>query len=314
MSNPVSRSLHTLLVVVAFGAGAGCAGAKATGPEARPLAEVEPLYDTPREYRRHAPLPCGVGSGLVYVFTSAGDLAAFEPTTGHFRRIGPIRCPGMRRGLARPNSMAVDRAGTAWVNYIDGPIFAVSTRDASCRETAYTPGQQGFWHLGMAFVSTGPNLSGETLFISSGTRGNGGFDDFGLGDTGGGGLARIENGERVVPIAPFTGRLNGRLAELTGTGDGRLFGFFATRPATLAEIDPATAVIKNERVLPGIVAPAAWAHAFWGGRFYLFWSRSGEASVVSRVDLDGRIEHLGRAPRMVIVGAGVSTCAPTTLE
>lgn len=291
----------------------GCGGAKATGPEARALAEVEPLYDTPREYRRHAPLPCGVGAGLVYVFTSAGDLAAFEPPTGRFRRIGPITCPGMTRGFARPNSMAVDRAGTAWINYIDGPIFAVSTRDASCKETAYTPGQHGFWHLGMAYVSTGPTLSGETLFISSGTGGASGFEDFGLGG-GGGGLARIENGERVVPIAPFTGRLNGRLAELTGTGDGRLFGFFATRPATLAEIDPNTAAIKSERILPGILAPAAWAHAFWGGRFYLFWSRSGEQSVVSRVDLDGRIEHLGRAPRMVIVGAGVSTCAPTTLE
>ena len=309
---PAARLSLLFAALLALGASVGCAGAKK--PEARALAEVEQTYDTPREYRRHAPLPCGVGSGLVYVFTSAGELAAFEPLTGRFRRIGPIRCPGVRRGLARPNSMAVDRAGTAWINYIDGPIFAVSTRDGTCRETGYTPGQHGFWHLGMAYVSTGPTLSGETLFISGGERGSN-FEDFGIGNAGGpGGLARIENGEKVVPIAPFTGRLNGRLAELTGTGDGRLFGFFSTRPATLAEIDPATAAIKSERTLPGISAPSAWAHAFWGGRFYLFWSRAGEASVVSRVELDGRVEHLGRSPRMTIVGAGVSTCAPTTLE
>jgi hypothetical protein len=281
-----------------------------------PVAEVEPQFDTPREYRRHAPLPCGVGSGLIYVFTTSGELYAFEPPTQRFRRIGLISCPGAPRGFAHPNSMAVDRAGTAWINYVNGPIYAVSTRDATCKTTPYEPGQHGFTHLGMAFVSTGPTLSAETLFISAG--GN----DFGLGlggnggtgGTGGGGLARIENGERVVPIAQFDGRLNGSLAELTGTGDGRLFGFFATRPATLAEIDPKTAAILSERRLPGIAAASAWAHAFWGGRFYLFWSRAGEGSHVSRVDLDGRLENLGRSPRLTIVGAGVSTCAPISLE
>ncbi len=299
------------LAVCAVSVSAGCGGPKPAA--SAPIAEVEPLFDTPREYRRHAPLPCGVGSGLIYVFTTSGELYAFEPPTQRFRRIGLISCPGAPRGFSRPNSMAVDRAGTAWINYVDGPIFAVSTRDASCRPTTYAPGQHGFLHLGMAFVSTGPTLSGETLFISSG---GGSTDEFGgtpIGG-GGGGLARVENGERVVPVAEFSGRLGGKLAELTGTGDGRLFGFFATRPATLAEIDPKTAAILSERRLPGIPAATAWAHAFWGGRFYLFWSRAGEGSHVSRVDLEGRLEDLGRSPRLTIVGAGVSTCAPTSLE
>jgi hypothetical protein len=160
----------------------------------------------------------------------------------------------------------------------------------------------------MAFVSTGPSLAGETLFVSTG-RGEG------EGGAGGFGLGRLEGGERVVPIGEFGGRLRGRLAELTGTGSGRLFGFFATRPATLAEIDPQTAGIVTERTLPGIATPTAWAHAFWGGRFYLFWSRFGEASEVSRVDLDGNVEHLGRSrPPITVVGAGVSTCAPTALQ
>lgn len=304
------RRALTCGVFATLAAVAGCAAKPA--PTA-PIAEVEPLFDTPREYRRHAPLPCGVGSGLIYVFTTSGELYAFEPPTQRFRRIGLINCPGAPRGFSRPNSMAVDRSGTAWINYVDGPIFAVSTRDASCRATTYAPGQHGFLHLGMAFVSTGPTLSGETLFISSG---GGGTDEFGGIQIGAsnGGLARVENGERVVPVAEFSGRLSGKLAELTGTGDGRLFGFFATRPATLAEIDPKTAAILSERRLPGIPAATAWAHAFWGGRFYLFWSRSGEGSHVSRVELDGRLEELGRSPRLTIVGAGVSTCAPTSLE
>ena len=302
------RIASLFLVASVALAGAACGGPKrsATGP----VAEVEPLFDTPREYRRHAPLPCGVGSGLIYVFTTSGELYAFEPPTLRFRRIGQIACPGVPRGAAHPNSMAVDRSGTAWINYIEGPIFAVSTQNASCKATRYEPGQYGFSHLGMAFVSTGPTLSGESLFVSSGSG-----DQFGMEIGGGsGGLARIEGGERVVPIAQFEGRLNGKLAELTGTGDGRLFGFFATRPATLAEIDPKTAAILSEHRLPGIAAASAWAHAFWGGRFYLFWSRGGEGSHVSRVDLDGRLENLGRSPRLTIVGAGVSTCAPTSLE
>ena len=33
---------------------------------------------------------------------------------------------------ATPNSMAVDRSGTAWVNYSDGRLFKVSTKDAKC--------------------------------------------------------------------------------------------------------------------------------------------------------------------------------------
>ncbi|MBX3191775.1 MAG: hypothetical protein KF819_32595 [Labilithrix sp.] len=305
------RSVKASLLLAAFAAFAGLAWGCGSGkpPPSVPFAEVEPLYDTPREYRRHAPLPCGVGAGLIYVFTASGELYAFEPRGVSFRRIGVISCPGAPRGFAQPNSMAVDRAGTAWVNYIDGAIFAVSTVDASCKATSYAPGQHGFGQLGMAFVSTGPTLSGETLFVVSGR------DRFGFeGDAASGRLGRIENGERVVPIAPFDGRLSGRLAELTGTGEGRLFGFFATRPATLAEIDPNTAAILSERLIPGIPAASAWAHAFWGGRFYLFWSRGREGTNVTRVELDGRIEHLGRNPRLIVVGAGVSTCAPTSLE
>lgn len=282
---------------------AACGGSPKPVAISSAPAEVEPVFDTPREYRRHVTMQCGVGSGLVYVFTTAGDLHAFDPPTLTFRRIGAISCPG---APGRPNSMAVDRAGTAWVNYLDGRTFLVSTRDASCKPSGIRPGQHGFNNYGMAFVSTGEGLSREALFVSSDG------DTFG-GDNGFGGLGRFD-GTKLTPIAQFSGRLRGMTGELTGTGDGRLFGFFPTRPATLAEIDPKTARVLSEQRLPTISFFGAWAHAFWGGSFYLFWARQGEGSHVSRVSMDGRIEHVIRDANMQIVGAGVSTCAPTSTE
>ena len=47
---------------------------------------------------------------------------------------------------------------------------------------------------------------------------------------------------KLTTLGDFSGDLQGQGAELTGTGDGRLFGFFTTQPnATLAQIDKAAA-------------------------------------------------------------------------
>jgi hypothetical protein len=100
-------------------------------------------------------------------------------------------------------------------------------------------------------------------------------------------------------------------AELTGTGDGRLFGFFTTNPATLAEIDPETGGKRSVRRLAGVTRVSAWAFSFWGGDFYLYWSREGESSHVTRVSgSDGSLHELLHDVGFRIVGAGVSTCAP----
>src|SRR5262245_1022155 len=85
---PVMRGAVCLVLVGSIACG------RTRQPTKAPIAEVEPLFDTPREFRRHAALPCGVGAGLIYVFTSSGELYAFDPPTLQFRRIGPIACPG----------------------------------------------------------------------------------------------------------------------------------------------------------------------------------------------------------------------------
>jgi hypothetical protein len=54
-----------------------------------------------------------------------------------------------------------------------------------------------------------------------------------------------------------------------------------------------------------------WAFAFWGGDFYTFTSPTDVGSVVQRFRPgDGTITSVAEFQPGVIVGAGVSTCAP----
>lgn len=65
----------------------------------------------------------------------------------------------------------------------------------------------------------------------------------------------------------------GSSAELTGTGDGRLFGRFFGPTWTVAEIDRSTAAILSQAPQPavGILGNSgAFAFAFWGGAFFIF--------------------------------------------
>jgi hypothetical protein len=163
----------------------------------------------------------------------------------------------------------------------------------------------------MGFTSDTAMGSSEMLYVT------------GTGDVGGGnspGLGRIDlTTNSLVTVGQFTGALSGQSAELTGTGDARLFGFFTTTPVQVAEIDKVNnpgAIIKTTK-LPKVETPAAWAFSFWGGDFYLYTApdptlNPGRTTNVSRYrPSDGTTDaaymtNIG----FTIVGAGVSTCAP----
>jgi hypothetical protein len=294
----------------------GCAG-----EQMRALAQVEALFDVPREYRILSTLPCAEGAALVYVVSAAGDLYSFEPEALAFKRIGRLDCPA--RFGATPNSMAVDRSGTAWLSYTDGTLFKASTRDAHCNATGFRVHQHGFASFGMAFVSTGKDLTDETLFVWGGHLWGGRFvpseGDWPEGDQGaesdahGLGLARVDRKNlRLEPIGRGRGALGFIRADLTGTGDGRLYGFFASRPSVLAEIDVRTGATRDERPLDDITTGDAWAFSAWGGAFWMYWAPRGRSSRVTRMDADGTTHDVLVDIGFRIVGAGVSTCAPTT--
>jgi hypothetical protein len=64
-----------------------------------------------------------------------------------------------------------------------------------------------------------------------------------------------------------------------------------------------------------VQCPQAWAFSFWGGDFYLYTSPDGttDSTVTHYTTGDGGIDtSYVNDTGMVIVGAGVSTCAPTT--
>jgi hypothetical protein len=246
---------------------------------------------------------CSEAAKLVYVVTDQNELFSFKPDTTTFAKIGELQCPS---GGATPNSMAVDRTGTAWVNFSDGGLFKVSTADAACEATTYQKGQLGSTRFGMAFATNTATSMEETLYVV-------GIE----GINGGKGLGKIDlTTMKLTALGDFSGALAGQGAELTGTGDGRLYGFFTTQPnATLAQIDKATGATSGASDLKGVNTGNAWAFSFWGGDFWFYTSQNVSPSVVTRkqTSTDGSI---GTAKADVggfrIVGAGVSTCAPTT--
>ena len=262
---------------------------------------------------------CTDAAKLIYVLSSDNELYSFNPLQKDFQKIGALGC----NTSMSPNSMAVDRDAVAYVNYVEsdpvlggdtaGSVFKVSTTDASCKPTPIKL-ISGWFRLGMGFSSDAAMGASEKLFVT------------GTGDVGGNtspGLGRIDlTTNSLVTLGQFTGKLAGQSAELTGTGDARLFGFFTTTPVEVAEINKGdqggqAGTILNSKPLPKVETPAAWAFSFWGGDFYLYTapdsaSNPGRTTNVSRYrPSDGTTDpaymtNIG----FTIVGAGVSTCAP----
>lgn len=208
--------------------------------------------------------------------------------------------------MATPFSMSVDRSATAWVLHNDGTMFHVSTDDASCVSTSFTPRQAGFEVFGMGFAADTEGSNDETLFIAGGPESS--------IATGSATLGWIDTGSlSVTSVGDIPG-----WPELTGTGAGELWGFFPdTSPPSIRRIDKEsgnTVVTYDLEEFRGMSA-SAWAFAFWGGRFYVFLERAMDFSThIWRYDPEtGDFEDVLPSSGYHIVGAGVSTCAPVEL-
>jgi hypothetical protein len=237
---------------------------------------------------------------LIYALTAQGALLSYDPPTGNFTPIGTLDCPVPTPGTSA-FSMAVDRGGTAYVVFTDGNLYRVSTKDASCQATSFVVGQQGFVTFGLAF-SADASDAGETLFVAEED-----FDGPSLG------LATIDVSTLSLSlVGPFSTTLG--QTELTGTGDGRLFGFSFDFPGPgshVSQIDKTTAAVLSSIAVSFGNFDDGHACAFWGGSFYLFdASQSGPATSIARYDPGNpTVTMVGTYPDE-IVGAGASTCAP----
>lgn len=250
---------------------------------------------------------CAEDTKDVFVISEDNVLYRFHPPTLAFTNIGLLRCP---TGGATPTSMAVDRSGVAWVRHSDGTIWKVSTSDLSCEATAFVPPattEGAFFKFGMGFSTASDGSSNETLYLS---------------DNAGAGLAKLDvDTMKLTIVGRYDNGLDGRTSELTGTGSGKLYGFFVDSPGRVAEISKGTASVTDIRDLPGVFAGNAWAFSFYGGDFFVYTSsegsggfpRAGTGSDVTRFrPSDGSVEVVKTKIGFKIVGAGVSTCAPTS--
>jgi hypothetical protein len=266
------------------------------GVDALPPLDATPLRDVNVDLCRDA------GATLVYAVTENNHLLRFDPQARSFTTIGTLACSDPNQ----PFSMAVDRKGIAYVLYAvydsltPGHIYRVSLATSACLPTPFTA-PDGFLSFGMGF-SADDQGTGETLYVAS-------------DNATGGQLGSIDTTSYTLsPINFFNPAIQG--AELSGTGDGRLFAFYTQGgpgdggPVAVAQIDKSTAKIVAENVLKGVDQGSAWAFAFWGGDFYLFTAPGNAGTIVQRFrPTDGSITPWADYPER-IVGAGVSTCAP----
>jgi hypothetical protein len=247
---------------------------------------------------------CTEASRWIYtVDGSSSMLSRFDPATLTFTDIAVLDCPASRFG-GGPFSMAVDQNAVAWVVYDDGNLYKVDTGTGQCESTSfqvdpYSPFASGF---GMGFVFD-PSTNIDTLYIAGGDGVNNKYSE----------LAAVSFPSlAVTPIGLIT---TGN-AELTGTGDGSLWGFIPAGKgpdpqgqAVLVQIDPASGATLETYSYPTLSGflDVSWAVKFWGGSFWIFLGSSIYQVPRDTPDtITTAIAYTGRN----IVGAGVSTCAP----
>jgi hypothetical protein len=202
----------------------------------------------------------GAHGDVIFVLSIAAEIWAYDPAANTFALVAPATCGGAEA----PYSMAVDRAGRAWVLYADSEDLRTIDLDdpKGCEDPGFTPGQAGFGLFGMAFSSSGPDDPCSKLYAHS-YSGAGPFDE----GPGAGALGVIDPDTLILTSI---GPIDYDGGELAGTADGRLFAFAGVGPAKLVEYDKATAAPIATMPLDGLSKTSASAFAFHRGDVYFF--------------------------------------------
>lgn len=266
------------------------------------------------------------GVDLVYVVDEENHFMSFDPRLlpgDPFKLVGTLNCPTngatlqIPAGPITPFSMSVDRTGKAWVEYTTGQIFNVSLTDASCTNTSYSPNSGGMALFGMGFVTDSANSMNEKLYIVGGGRSAEPMGQLKYVDVMAGNYAPQGSGT-ITAASDFS-------PELTGTNEGRLYGFYpvlTSGPAYVQEIDKATGMPIGQKYDLGTTGLGNqirdWAFAQWGNKFYIFITtqdangvRNSTVRSIDKATGTYTIE-LQNLP-YYIPGAGVSTCAPSVV-
>jgi hypothetical protein len=267
------------------------AGSPATVDVGDAAPEAEPAGNEPPSFENATPLPpnekeCAETTKQIYVLATDKALYRFYPDKLLFVRVGQVACPDD----AGTFSMAIDRRGTAWVEYTDGRLFAVDTSNASCRATAFRPGQAGFETFGMGYAMNDDPTTGETLYVA------------------GVGLAALNT--KTFDL-DFRGSLTYGRTELTGL-DNKLFAF-SVESGVIAGLNKTNGATEVTYRTTAVADRAAFAFAQWGGDFWVF--TGNDHSIVTQYSpTENKSTVVVKDTGMLIVGAGSSTCAPTVKQ
>jgi hypothetical protein len=244
-----------------------------------------------------APVPCPAPARWIFTLDENGTFSRFLPDTLVFQDLGQISCPAQPG--AQPNSMAVARDATAWVDYTSGELFHLDTQTLACAPTGFTPSQLGFANFSLSFAEDAPGSVAEKLFAA---------DIPAAGNVAELGLLNLN-----TLVLSFAANLGGTdKPELTGDDHANLWGFFPSGGTPkVARIDKQSGALDRVTQLPDLSGqPRDWAFAAWGDDFYIFLRRDFDPSTkVYRLTPDGAlatvIDDSGRA----IPGVGVAVCA-----
>ena len=259
--------------------------------------EEEPNNEEPPEEEPEDPAPeddCEGTSDLVYVVSRDDKgLYLFDPDSLGFEKLGELECDI----YTSPNSMAVARDGVAYVRYSDDTVYEVELDSLRCTETSYGSGSGGgFGSFGMGFATDSKDTWRDKLYIA--------------------------NANSLAVLDTDTWTLSGvgsmpSQSELTGNAEGELWAFLPLEsPAELVQISKDSGSVVDKHKLPGFPSPYdidAFAFATWDGHFYLFVSEygMGRSTDVYEVSPSGDMEKVSSDVGFDVVGAGVSTCAPS---
>lgn len=252
---------------------------------------------------------CKPNTDLIYLLDHAdAKLWTYNPKDHAFKQIGSVNCPTDSGDTAF--SLAVDRFANAWIQMSpSGKLFKVDTlKNNACTDSGYVPASAGPKQSGMAFSDRRDDKVCEQLYLHSS---EGGADDWKQGP----GIGKLGTVDPETVAGKLVSKIDYNGGEMTGTQDGRLFAFAGANKGTLIEYNPADGSVVKKTELGDLVPTFAFAFAFWGGDFYFFTLATNQLPLYSKVtkldyDGDGSLTTVVDKVPFMVVGAGVSVCAP----
>ena len=236
---------------------------------------------------------CTETSDLIYtVDRDSQEMFIFDPVNATFSSLGTLPCDDWG-WEGDPGSMGVSRNGYAYVRYSGGTLYEIDLTDLSCNEGNFS--SHNFGAYGMGYATNHQNTWQDQLYIANSNN-----------------IASLDvNSGQYSVIGQMPSQ-----SELTGNANGELWAFLPLeQPAKLVQVNKNNGDIIESLSITSFSLQDldTFAFAYWGGDFYLFVRTlgMGQSTNVYRVERDGTQTLILEDSGLNIVGAGVSTCAPT---